>query len=408
MLKIKDVFDLNSPLYKQCDTYRSKFSKIAHTILKHFKIVCNGNGYSVEELEFYYHDPTLHSDPYMVHHKDQQESANWYFNKRKSSYCGGKNKGLSITFGYNDKKQYGYVLIKSIYDLTNDILIEGPNNVVDTLLTVSKSKSVKKLVKKFDSMSIRKKNNTNLYCTMINSDMKITKSQWHGFYGFCKGPRVGLDLHKSNLLKERFIMRPYRYIGLKEKIIKVKGKQIIYTPQPIPQSFIYNMVLNKYFFGIDELTMDTFKRYGIVEEVCDKWMEIAEKGVRKKYTYFCDRDLLDEDLVQLYGLWLSTHGLTDPMSVYDPEDYESSSNLLYDSPHNQVQNTTPEYSYTTVDPETNTTTTTNIRRPTGQERIDILNSVIDDEKVFASILKNLYPHGIPDGVIPSSVFSDKN
>jgi hypothetical protein len=364
-------------------------------MFKNFKLVCNGRTYAIEEVEFNYHDDTLHSDPYVKYDEDKLEPGNWYFNKHNGKHTKGLKRGINITIGSKDDNVYGTVLIRSIYDLEKCVLIECPDKVLDELVNVSNFKTLKRFIGK-ETMSIRKKFNANLHCSLINSDMKIGKSTWHCLYGFYKGPRVGLKLKKGGIEKERFIMRPYRFMALREKKVKVKGKRVITTIQPLPQTMLQGIILNKYFFGIDELTLETLKRYGIKEDDCNRWMAESEEGGERKYEDFYNKELNDKEWMQLYRLWINTHGLTNPMREYDPDEHKEIDHELLDNLEDD--NTDDETKYVNnfklykesveIDPETNKEVT-RMRETTREEKHQILNSICGDKRALNALLQQM-------------------
>jgi hypothetical protein len=392
-MKIKNIVNFSSEIYKNCDNYQSKFSKMAHFIFKNFKLNSNESSYSVEEVEFNYYDTTLHSDPYVKYDNEKFDCGNWYFNKNNGKHTKGSKRGLGITIGNRDENVYATVLIRSIYNLKNNKLIEGPDKVLDELLKASKFKTLKGFIGK-GVKSIRQKFNSDLYFSLVGSDMKIGKSTWHCLYGFYKGPRVGLELCSGGIYKERFIMRPYRFVAFREKKVKIRGQKIKTKVQPIPKTMKCGIALNKYFFGTDELTRETLERYGLKEKTCTKWMDDSEKGLDKKYSDFYDKKLSKKKWMELYRLWINTHGLTNPMREYDPEEHKEIDNELLDKlgeedRQEQNKNNPKLFKQTIQFTSDSNKKVSGLRDPTREEKHQILSSICGDKKALEALLKQM-------------------
>lgn len=102
-------------------TLEDKFTALTHYLMNYLCLVVAGQAYRITETEIYYFDENNHPDPYVHCASEQLHAGNWYFN----------GFGLDITFGDNEKKIYGGILIRGIMKL--DIYpryISGPSNVL--------------------------------------------------------------------------------------------------------------------------------------------------------------------------------------------------------------------------------------------------------------------------------------
>lgn len=207
MTSNKDYLDLNSKLYKKCESLEEKFKTFASCILKQFKLNIGEKICSIEEVEIYYNS-NAHKDEYVHNNKDQLTNGKWYFHQyHNGSYKGGTYKGMDITFG-NGKDIYGGVLIRSIMNENDNEFITGPCNTVNYILKQFEHNEVKELVKTMKSLDIfDKKNPFHITISNNNTNEKIFT-----------GPRVGLSLkYPEYLLKE------YRYLKQPCKIQKYRS-----------------------------------------------------------------------------------------------------------------------------------------------------------------------------------------
>jgi hypothetical protein len=112
----------------------SSFEHIAEILLNKSVLVVNDNYYRIVEIEFYLKNEQ-HPDEYVHCDDDQLLYGTYYFHKFKNgTYKGGTFKGMDITLGDEDTSTYFGVLIRSLYDIANDMIIEGPCNVVNCIL----------------------------------------------------------------------------------------------------------------------------------------------------------------------------------------------------------------------------------------------------------------------------------
>lgn len=105
---------------------------IAKTLLNKYVLVVQNKQYRMAEIEFYIKSEN-HNDQYTHGDKNQKKFAKFYFHRYPNgSYKGGTYKGVDLTYG-DDDTCFG-ILIRSIYDLETNELIEGPCKTVNKIL----------------------------------------------------------------------------------------------------------------------------------------------------------------------------------------------------------------------------------------------------------------------------------
>ncbi|PKQ68696.1 hypothetical protein BZG01_02960 [Labilibaculum manganireducens] len=163
----------------------SDFQRIAFDLMNHWILKVQSKAYRITEIEFYFKSDS-HNDKYIHGHKLQMEKERWYFH----------GSGVDITFGTN--RSYGSILIRAIYDYTNDSYIYGPLNCVTELFS-----------------NIDFVYETNISFGLVNAeppDFEIEKP--------ISAPRVGLNPQKD---KENFDAF-YRYLIMPKKRHAEKSK----------------------------------------------------------------------------------------------------------------------------------------------------------------------------------------
>jgi len=186
------------------------FCQMADRLLNECKLVINGSTYRIVEIEFYLKN-NCHMDHYVHCDKDQLLLDTFYFHKHKTgTYKSGTFKGMDLTFGDASANAYFGILIRSIYDVSNDLIIEGPCNVVNRILTEYALENI-------DSLTNRQ--NLNIYSNQQNFVLQITNDfEPERIYS---GPRIGLSAKYPE-----FKDKAYRFVIFKDRIKKGK-KQLV-------------------------------------------------------------------------------------------------------------------------------------------------------------------------------------
>lgn len=179
--------------------------KVARSLLSKYVLVVGEKEYRIAEVEFYVKNDT-HSDTYTHGDKNQKTFGKWYFHRYPNgSYKSGTYKGVDLTLG--NKDTYFGVLIRSIYDIETDEMIDGPCKTVNKILELNNCQDVAQyMADRSDPLSVR--STKNFY---LKRKAHLPEEQIY------KGPRIGL----SDKYPEWKNVQ-YRFL-IKKKYIK-KGK----------------------------------------------------------------------------------------------------------------------------------------------------------------------------------------
>lgn len=194
------------------NNYYNLFQAIANELMNEILLTINKNIYRICELEFYFYTK-FHKDPFI--HKDpmQQIPNCWYFHRQNGKgYKSGSFKGLDITFGFNNNC-YGGILIRSIKSLSENKIIDGPCNVVNTMIRECGTESISELVEYLGDLKV---NNAESKIRLM-PDGQLEKKE------IFSGPRVGLTLKNGTKEKEEYLMKDYRFLIYPNQIKKYKS-----------------------------------------------------------------------------------------------------------------------------------------------------------------------------------------
>ena len=75
----------------------------------------------------------MHNDNFTHQDHDQLQFLEWYFHKFGKNYKAGTYKGLDITFGREDIKMYGGILLRTIQDASSFEFYEGSCTLVSQI-----------------------------------------------------------------------------------------------------------------------------------------------------------------------------------------------------------------------------------------------------------------------------------
>jgi hypothetical protein len=177
------------------------FNRIASELMNNWILKVESKKYRIAEIEFYFKSD-FHNDIYIHGHDLQKRKEKWYFH----------GSGVDITFGSNEF--YGGILIRAIYDLTNQKYIYGPLNSVTEIF--SNVKSV------YES---------NLSFGLVPADKNKLEMEEP-----ISAPRVGLNPDKDNEMFDsfyRFLIMPKQKHAEKTKIAEGMKQQEKYTEDDI-------------------------------------------------------------------------------------------------------------------------------------------------------------------------------
>ena len=113
---------------KRCADIEKAFEEVAIELIQNSILVAGNFKYFIREIEFYFWS-LHHPDPY-VHKKNRQlEFGEWYF------HSSGR-KGLDLTFGNKENKNYGGILLRGIENIEKNEKakpLNGPSKIVNLL-----------------------------------------------------------------------------------------------------------------------------------------------------------------------------------------------------------------------------------------------------------------------------------
>ncbi len=195
--------------------YPAAFRAMADLLLNRATLVAGGQPHRFTEIELYYlggqhPDDFTHCDPIQVNF------GVWYFHRAGEEYRGGTYKGLDIAIGHDGT--HGGILIRGIEQLSlSTTRIDGPSLVVDHLLAMNRSPSIRELVSRFDIRIDAPE-------SPAESPLYVTVEDDHRGLPVYESPRVGLTLKRGDLeSRRRFIARPYRFLTEPDRIKKGKA-----------------------------------------------------------------------------------------------------------------------------------------------------------------------------------------
>ena len=185
---------------------------VASDIMGHFTLHIGNQKFKIVECEAYvYHDN--HKDIYTHRQPEQLLPCTWYFHRMgNGSYKSGTYKGMDLTAG--NKDCHVGILIRSVRDLSTNKMIEGPCLVVNNILEICSSDSIKEFVEK-SSGNVSATENEFLHLRLDSNTVEAVTSVY-------SAPRVGLTLRKGNG-REKFCTRSYRFSPCPWRIAKFKS-----------------------------------------------------------------------------------------------------------------------------------------------------------------------------------------
>ncbi len=228
---------------------------LAHNLLNTTILYINNVPHRICEIEAYYRDQFYFPDPFTHNDELQKTSGQWYFHRQNGGkYKGGTFKGLDLTCGNN--QDYGGFLIRSIMNITDSNLIEGPCLVVDYILQQGQCPNIADFVQKY---GIDGQNNQALYYI---SDQNLNIERIY------RGPRVGLTLKNPSSDKLRYIMAPLRFLIFPHRIKK----------------YIATIVIELYKRGEKNIAAIT----GLRQSLIDKYVQIYKNALDQRRVDYID------------------------------------------------------------------------------------------------------------------------
>lgn len=218
------------------DNLSLNFEEISDILFNKSCLIISGRRYRILEVEYYLYEDG-HEDHFAHCHPQQMEFMEWCFHRasaKSDTYRSGTYKGLDIACGSKDLKRYGGILLRSIYDLHDKKVINGPSLLVDHIL--SQNGIEPNNIKSFISDKLN--NNLNVSFSPCLSLIISSKYLYNPAH-IWKSPRVGLSLKKTDHIDDRhfFLSSFYRHLIFPHLI--PKG-----FPLLVMCSFLYNLINN--------------------------------------------------------------------------------------------------------------------------------------------------------------------
>lgn len=240
--------------------------QLGHKLLNETVLHIGDVKHRLNEVEFYLRQDN-HDDEFAHCDELQKSHKRWYFHKNGNTYKAGSFKGLDITFSSSG---YGGILIRGIEQIEKVKVIDGPSLVVDHILSLCDSSSIKNFVDNFD-LSVEGK--SKLYLT----ESTIERRE------IFKCGRVGLTLKKHSPNKVKFINKFYRYLST-PKTTK-KGK-----PYLISAMFEQGYTID-----------DIIKITGSPKKTVESYIKLYDEGKEKSIEEFFGATLSSQQICSLFG-----------------------------------------------------------------------------------------------------------
>lgn len=118
------------------------FDEISVALLRQTKLVAGDSEYTIREIEFYFsseyynhYDSYAHINQYKNVQR-QGEFGEWYFHRfnKADTYVNQKFRGLDITFGNREYKNFGGILIRQLQKINTLQIIDGISNIVGEVI----------------------------------------------------------------------------------------------------------------------------------------------------------------------------------------------------------------------------------------------------------------------------------
>ncbi len=207
-------------------------------------------------------------------------------------------RGLDITFSSLNDLSYGGILIRSIENKQTGEIFEGSCLVVDALLNLCNSKTIKELVEiKLNKILHIFNKNQFIYLRSL----KLLNNQ-----ELFSSPRVGLTLKIPSIDRERFLFRSYRFTSKNYYPLKMKMTILL----SLAAQKYFNNTKKKFTDYINDISIETNTRLSTVTSNLNDLQQGYDTDISKKTSPLVDyhkKNFTTSDLAKAYGIWLRTY-----------------------------------------------------------------------------------------------------
>ena len=204
------------------------------------------------------------------------------------------SRGLDITFGSLKDESYGGILIRSIENKETGQIYEGSCLVVDALLNLCTSETIKELVEI--------KLNKNLHIFNQNPYLYLRSHPSTNPQELISSPRVGLTLKVPSLDRERFLFRPYRFTPKNYFPLKMKMTILL----SLAAEKYFNQNKNQFIDYAEEISKESKTRLSTVKTNLEDFQKGYNFDTSKKSSPLIDfhkKAFSTSDLAKAYGIW---------------------------------------------------------------------------------------------------------
>jgi len=268
-----DLLSMEATKIETFSQFAKEFDVIADKLLNGVELVINGKPHRFCEIEFYLKGG-IHQDIFTHCDSQQLSCAQWYFHKNGNRYRTGNYKGLDITFAKEDNC-HGGILIRSLEDLSDHKLYDGPCVCVNHILSLVGCADVTDIVQIENFSWEANKEESCLYLRHPSAPLARRN--------IVNGPRVGLTLKRKGGDRPSYIGMGYRYLSMPKQI--KKGKP--------------NMIVGLHKKGKGPADIHNITGTALVS--VNRYIELYEEGKKESFSLYEGMELETNNLCKLFG-----------------------------------------------------------------------------------------------------------
>ncbi len=233
------------------------------------------------EIEFYFHEPGVHEDPFTHRDPIQLTTGQWYLHRTGKGLKGGTYKGIDLTFG---GRAHGGILIRAL-ECPDGRIVEGPSLCVDHILEVCGYTTVSELDRvvsgreAWGDIPLRLR-----WCDVLHDEPLVASG------------RVGLTLKRAaeHPKMPEMIFQPYRFLRRPRDLRKGRNYLIL--------------ELSRTGKDVDEIAATTGSPTRSIQRQIDVYTQARGDAHDPTLSAFHDQALKPKVLAQMYGAWSKHFG----------------------------------------------------------------------------------------------------